>query len=129
MHHIGDKNHIPSCLIYIIFHIGNTRTLLLIWHLWLVKEHLRRIFLLSKIYFSQKIKIILLNIELKLGNDSHVPVHIRRPSPRQVRHFVVASFVLIFPSLEGSSHRFSPRRKTRCSNTSTFVTPSLTTFC
>lgn len=56
-----------------------------------------------------------------VGSQSHVPVHSRRPSPRQVRHLVDKSLVLpseAFPfelwSRVGSSHRFSPSRKTRC---------------
>lgn len=65
-----------------------------------------------------------------------VPRHIRRPSPRQVRHWVVA-FLALLPaswlplpaSLEGSSHRFSPSRKTRLSDKSTSVAPSFTTVC
>lgn len=52
-----------------------------------------------------------------------VPMHKTRPSPRHVMHFTTITLllpVLIGPvrlllpeSLEGSSHLFSPRRKTR----------------
>lgn len=84
--------------------------------------------------FSAKEKDRFLNCQT---SQQQLPVQSRRPSPRQERHFVRASLVLITPtflslptSLEGSSHRFSPRRNTRCWDTSTSVSPSsFTTFC
>lgn len=52
-----------------------------------------------------------------------VPMHIKRPSPRHERHLVplllITCLMLFCTNLEGSSHRFSPSRKTRCSETST----------
>ena len=64
--------------------------------------------------------------------QNNVPMHNKRPSPRQEGHFVMVlplpilvSGCLFLPaSLEGSSHRFSPRRKTRCSDMLIPVTPS-----
>lgn len=61
--------------------------------------------------------------------SNFLPMHNKRPSPRQDVHLVIAfslaflAVVLLLPlvSLEGSSHRFSPRRKTLCRLKSTSV--------
>ena len=59
-----------------------------------------------------------------------VPMHIKRPSPRHERHLVPLLLItcLFCTNLDGSSHRFSPSRKTRCSETSTLELLALLSF-
>jgi hypothetical protein len=69
----------------------------------------------------------------ELGFMVLVPKHMRRPSPLQEMHVLVDVAVLVLTgflfdvSLDGSSHLFSPRRNTLCSETSTPETPFFAT--
>lgn len=80
-------------------------------------------------YFSQSKTMWIKYIK---RTSNFLPMHNKRPSPRQDVHLVIAfslvflAVVLLLPpvSLEGSSHRFSPRRNTLCRVKSTSVAPS-----
>lgn len=71
---------------------------------------------------------------IQIQGINYIPVHIKRPSPRHWRHFVVISLFLLLStpslatSLDGSSHRFSPRRKTPRWETSVSLS-FFTSFC
>lgn len=69
------------------------------------------------------------------NEDSYTPVHNKIPKPLHWRHFVVPFLFLLLSrapfakSLEGSSHRFSPRRKTLGWDTSVSSSTFPTKFC
>lgn len=102
------------------------------WRLYKIKFELtmRFVFQNNDQWTDYRIVIVLIEIQ----GISNIPVHNKRPSPRHWRHFVVAFLFLLLStrslaiSLDGSSHRFSPRRKTRRSETSVPIS-LFTTFC
>lgn len=68
----------------------------------------------------------------KRNRQQQIPVHNKRPSPRHDIQVVLVSLdfftttcLSLLTSLEGSSHLFSPKRNTRCLDTS--VVPSFST--
>lgn len=93
----------------------------------------------QKIHFTFQELLSLLELiywtKSENNGDNYIPVHNKTPNPEHWRHLIVPSLFLplstltFVESLDGSSHRFSPRRKTLGWDASVSWSTSPTTFC